>query len=182
MRSLLRLILTFCVAAIGLMAFRSLAFAIYTVEGDRLEPTLKRGDRILVNRWSYGLRAGSKDGMFGYGRICRSPVRRGDLVAFDNPADSTRGMFVCRCKALPGDTIRVGGQPYIIPGLINCAPENCYWLEAIGKGAGPDSKTLGPVAESYIIGRVEMVVYNHDDNLTIVEGYDDLRFFRLLDK
>lgn len=179
MRQFLRFLLAFIVAAIGLMAFRCLVFSVYTVKGDMLEPMFKKGDRILVNRWSYGLRTGFDEGIFGYSRICYSPVRKGDIVAFDYPTDSLDGIFVSRCTAIPGDTIENGNDLLVIPGKATCNPENMYWLESVNKAGYADSKTFGPIAESHIIGKVLMVVYNHDDSLSLWEGWDNLRFFRM---
>lgn len=166
-------------AALVVWIFRALAFTMYTVEGDGLEPTLMRGDRILVSRWSYGLRTGSRGGPFGYGRICFAQPQRGDIVAFDHPTDSVGGVLVCRCRALPGDTLKMQNGVFLVPGLSTCAKENYYWMESLGKGNPTDSRTLGPIPESCIIGRVVMVVYNHDDAYPIYDGYLQSRFLLL---
>lgn len=161
-----------CSLFIGLLlAFRALAFSLFAVDGSALEPELMRGDRVLVNRWSYGLRTGGEGGLFRYGRICRSRVRKGDLVAFDSPDDSRPGVLVCRCVAGPGDTVRTAGELTVVPGLVNCDEEDCYWMEAVGKGNPTDSRTFGAVPERCIIGRVCLVLYNHDDDMPFYDGY-----------
>ena len=167
----MKFILALIAAALLMLAFRALAFTLYVVGGSGLEPELCRGDRVLVNRWSYGLRTGSRDGLFRYGRVCRSEVERGDIVAFDSPVDSVGGVFVCRCSALPGDTIRQNGDLLLVPGLATCADENYYWMEAIGDELPIDSRVFGLVPESSIIGRVCMVVYSHDDCRPFYSGY-----------
>lgn len=171
MKALFKFILVLAVAALMMLAFRALAFTLYAVGGNSLEPELHCGDRVLVNRWSYGLRTGGRDGLFRYGRICRSEVKRGDIVAFDSPVDSLDGVFVCRCTALPGDTIRVNGDLILVPGLSTCADENYYWMEAVGTDNPVDSRVFGLVPESSIIGRVCMVVYSHDDSMPFYTGY-----------
>lgn len=171
MKASARFILALTVAALIMLAFRALAFTLYSVGGNSLEPELLGGDRVLVNRWSYGLRTGSRDGLFRYGRICRSEVERGDIVAFDSPLDSVDGVFVCRCRSLPGDTIRVNGDLMLVPGLVTCADENYYWMEAIGTGNTIDSRVFGFVPESSIIGRVCLVVFSHDDCRPFYTGY-----------
>ncbi len=180
MKATLKTISAFAVAALCMLAFRSLGFTVYTVGGYGLAPELTKGDRVLVNRWSYGLRTGAGGGLFGYGRLCRSMPARGDLVAFDSPSDSIPGVLVCRCAALPGDTVRTADGITVVPGKVICADEDCYWMEAVGEGNAIDSRLLGPVPERYIIGRVCMVVYSHDDALPIYEGYSADRFFLLL--
>ncbi|MBP3512776.1 MAG: signal peptidase I [Prevotella sp.] len=179
MKAALKTILAFAVAALLMLAFRSLAFTVYTVGGYGLAPELTKGDRVLVNRWSYGLRTGAGGGLFGYGRLCRRIPVRGDLVAFDSPSDSIPGVLVCRCAALPGDTVRTEGGVMVVPGKVICADEDCYWMEAVGEGNATDSRVLGPVPERYIIGRVCMVVYSHDDAMPVYEGYSADRLFMM---
>lgn len=103
-----------------MLVFRSLAFTVYTVGGDALEPCFVDGDRVLVNRWSYGLRTGGGP-LFSYVRWFAQPLRRGDLVAYNCPADSgrriaSRQVFFGYCTAAPGDTVRVGKRSLIVPG------------------------------------------------------------------
>ena len=112
MKAWLKTISALAAAAVAVVLFRALFFAMYTVSGTRLEPVLMAGDRVLVNRWSYGLRTGGMNGLFGYGRICADSVRVGDIVAFDSPAGGPGGVLVCRCAALPGDTVATP-----VPGL-----------------------------------------------------------------
>lgn len=162
-----------------MLVFRALVFTIYSVNGDALAPEFQNGDRVLVNRWSYGLRTGGANGLFRYGRLCGNPVEKGDIVAFDSPVDSLPGVFVCRCGAGPGDTIRTKDGPVIVPGLATCAPEEHYWMEAIDKSGQIDSRAFGFVPESLIIGRVCMIVYNHDDTQPFFTGYKRDRFMIL---
>ena len=73
MRNLLKFLLALTVALMLMMAFRALVFTIYYVDGDGLEPEFVAGDHVMVNRWSYGLRTGSRsvpgrqqgNGLFG---------------------------------------------------------------------------------------------------------------------
>ena len=182
MRAWTKIITALVVAAAAVVMFRALFFAIYTVGGTGLEPALQPGDRVLVNRWSYGLRTGGRDGLFGYGRFLADSVRRGDIVAFDSPAAEGGGVFVCRCAALPGDTVSTPSGPAVVPGRqATCAPEDYYWMAALGKNDTTDSRVFGPVAESRIIGRVCLIVYSHDDNLPFYIGYRRSRTLLLPD-
>lgn len=166
------LLLSLAIAALCVVGFRGLAFTIYKVEGTAFAPEFLQGDRIVVNRWSYGLRTGSKDGLFYYGRLFASPVEKGDIVAFDSPVDTLDGVFVCRCTAVAGDTVRMGTDTYIVPGReATCADEDYYWMESVGKGGSMDSHALGPVAESQIIGRVCLLLYSHDPSRPFYNGY-----------
>lgn len=120
MKFALKFVMALIVTTLLMLAFRALVFTVYTVRGTALEPCLVDGDRVLVNRWSYGLRAGGY-GPFGYARWIGSQVERGDLVVFNNPADTARHIprrktMAYYCTAVPGDTVRAGGALLTVPG------------------------------------------------------------------
>ena len=116
MRSSLKFLIALAIAFVVMLAFRTLVMTVCTVDGEGLEPVFQAGDRVVVNRWSYGLRTGEKGSLFDYGRICRQEIKKGDFIAFE---DSLGKMLICRCAALPGDTI----LDKIVPGLVNCADQ-----------------------------------------------------------
>ena len=148
------------VAAFALMlAARTLVLSVHSINGDGLEPLYKNGDQLLINRCSYGLRI-EGNGLLPYSRLMRQPVQRGDIVAFMAPCDSLEGLYIARCTAVPGDTIQTVNGSMIVPGLINCAKTDYYWLEALNQQNPADSRHLGFVPESNIIGRVMTVLYN----------------------
>lgn len=151
-----------------MLAFRAFAFTIYTVNGRGYEPVFFAGDRVLVNRWSYGLRMGG-NGLFSYGRICKQQISRDDLVAYEDPRDSSIVLFG-RCRALPGDTVEHNGQLMIVPSVVNCADADYYWLQAVNP-SHPDSRCFGVVSERRIIGRALFVVYHHTPELPLWKGY-----------
>lgn len=175
MRRTARFLLALAVALVLMLCFRALAFTIYVVDGQAFSPLFYAGDRVLVNRWSYGLRVGGQDGPFGYARIGRQPMERGDIVAFENP-QNTDEVLICRCKAVPGDTIMHQGQPLVVPGTLTCASSDHFWMEAIGSGNTLDSRTFGLVPEQFIIGRVVMIVYNHQPSAPFWRGWMSGRF------
>lgn len=156
-------------AIVALFAFRALVLTIYTIEGNALEPMFKSGDRIMVNRWSYGLRAGEINGIFGYGRLGASMPEKDDIIAFDHPLPEANGVFVGVVKALPGDTLHTKEGPFLVPGEVTCDKQNYYVVE-MGK-----KRTPCTIPEASIIGRVVLVVYNHDDSLPFYTGFDKKR-------
>lgn len=84
----------------------------YLIPSTGMENTLYRGERILVNRWSYGLRL-PLEGLWGCRRWLSRTPERGDVVVFNNPANleqpviGRREVFIGRCVGLPGDTLMV---------------------------------------------------------------------------
>lgn len=171
MRSLLKTLLALAIAVVLMFLFRSLVFTLYSVNGDGLEPEFITGDRVVVNRWSYGLRTGG-GALFDYGRICRQPIMRGDIVSYEDPSDSTSArVLIGRVVALPNDTIRFHGRSLIVPGKVNCASADFYWIRSINELTPFDSRLLGFIDEQRIIGRVFAVVYSHDDEEPLWTGY-----------
>lgn len=164
MKKTLRFLLAFLIAFAMMMVVRMIGVTLYTISGTGLEPVFQAGDRVMVNRWSYGLRVGGKDCFFGYGRIARQSVEKGDLVAFENPQNNDQ-ILIYRCKGLPGDTIVHEGNTFVVPSLRDCADADYYWLETL------DSHQLGFIAEEYLIGRAFMVVYSRDPLEPLWKGW-----------
>ena len=164
MKKTLRFLLAFLIAFAIMMVVRVIGVTLYTISGTGLEPVFQAGDRVMVNRWSYGLRVGGKDCFFGYGRIARQSVEKGDLVAFENPQNNDQ-ILIYRCKGLPGDTIVHEGNTFVVPSLRDCADADYYWLETL------DSHQLGFIAEEYLIGRAFMVVYSRDPLEPLWKGW-----------
>lgn len=160
MRGTLKFLLALLVALVLMLTFRALVFTVITVEGRGLEPTFLPGDRLLVNRWAYGLRAG--DGrFFPYGRLGRSAVERGDIIVFEDPRDSLCSrVLVCRCRAVPGDEVVIKGEKQVVPGLHNCADADYYYMETLSPNNSEDSSDFGLVPERCIIGSPLFIVYN----------------------
>ena len=146
MRSTLKFFAALVTAFLVMLMFRALFFTIYTVPGPQLEPTFKAGDRVMVNRWAYGLRTGDGQ-LFSYSRLCQQPVHKGHWVVVD---DSLGQTLIGRCTALPGDTVRWQNRKLILPSKAACAHYDYYLVDGIGF-----------VCEKQIIGRVMLVVYNH---------------------
>lgn len=95
---------------------RACVFAILTIPQDGEIPTLLQGDRVLVNRWTYGLRRPFAQ-WGGYKRYYRRNTPScGDWIAFNNPAvepgalPDTSELYVGHVLACPGDTIWMGQQ------------------------------------------------------------------------
>ena len=170
-----RFIVALIAALTAMLVFRALVLTIYTVEGSALSPLLHEGDRVLVNRWSYGLRVGGENSLFSYGRIGRQPVSVGDIVAFNNP-DNTDEILIGRCKAVPGDTISHNGQTVVVPGRRDCADADYYWMETPGNNNADGTQLMLLISEQHIIGRVTNVVYSHDPKCQLWHGWRAERF------
>lgn len=121
MRGFVKFIAALGVTMLLMLMFRALFFAVFTVPNSSLEPQFIRGDRILVNKCSYGFRTG-EDTNFGYSRWFQQDINRGDIAAFNYPIDTLRNIssnpvYVGVCSALPGDTVNVNSRfSVVVPG------------------------------------------------------------------
>lgn len=166
------------IAFVLMLVFRTTGVTMCTIAGNGLEPTLLEGDHVLVNRWSYGLRIGGIGKLFSYGRLGRQEVKRGDLIAFENPADSVnRQLLICRCKALPGDTITTADGAVVVPSIKDCADRDYYWVESLHQEKTQEGPVQGFIAEEYIIGRVCMIVYSRNLEEPVYKGWRYYRMF-----
>ena len=119
---------------VAAVAARQLVATVFVVRGNGMSPTFVAGDRVLVNRWSYGLRTGGSGTLFSYGRLLRQKVSIGDYIAYEDPRDNTGSTILFgRCQALPGDTLTIGGKPTAVPSLKHCADADCYYVTPPGQ-------------------------------------------------
>ena len=168
MKGTVKFIGAIAVALVVMLAFRSLVMTVCTVDGKGLEPVFQEGDRVVVNRWSYGLRTGESGSLFDYDRICRQPVEKGDFIAFE---DSLGQVLICQCTAVPGDTVYIKKAPCVVPGLLTCDDQDYYWVRSISKNNPIDSRQLGFIPEERIIGRACLVLFSRDPQASFWKGY-----------
>ena len=105
-------IFAFAGAIAVVLLLRGFAFTSCLIPSTGMENSIFQGERILVNKWSYGLRVPFMS-LFSYHRWCESPVRQQDIVVFNNPAGirepiiDRREIYISRCLGVPGDTLLV---------------------------------------------------------------------------
>lgn len=104
------------VACIAVASIKLFALMTCVIPFSGMENTLYQGDRILINKWSYGLRLPFMTA-WGYHRWGKCQVGLNDIVAFNNPRPTRqetpadrREVFVSRCIGLPGDTLMLTSQ------------------------------------------------------------------------
>ena len=105
-------IFAFAGAIAVVLLLRGFAFTSCLIPSTGMENSLFQGERILVNKWSYGLRV-TLMSLFSYHRWCERSVRQQDVVVFNNPAAigqptiDRREIYISRCIGTPGDTLLV---------------------------------------------------------------------------
>lgn len=105
-------ILAFAGAVVVVLLLRGFAFTSCLIPSTGMENSIFQGERILVNKWSYGLRVPFMT-IFSYHRWGERPVQQQDIVVFNNPAGirqpviDRREVYISRCIGVPGDTLLV---------------------------------------------------------------------------
>jgi len=164
------------VALVAALLLRTFVVQTFYIPSGSMEPTLKVGDRILVDKLSYHLHG----------------VDRGNIVVFRRPADENCGGepvadLVKRVIGLPGETISLSkGFVYIdgkrldeswlptseqgttFPGPSGTAynlakpyvvPTNDYFVMGDNRSDSCDSRYWGPISRSLIVGKVDVRVW-----------------------
>jgi signal peptidase I len=149
----------------------------YFIPSGSMEPTLQKGDRILVNKLSYDLHG----------------VHRGDIVVFSRPpAENCGGPVVAdlvkRIIGLPGETISLSGKGRVVidgkllhetwlpaskrgttyPGPSGTSydldhpykiPSNHYFVMGDNRQDSCDSRYWGTISKSLIVGKVDVRIW-----------------------
>ena len=90
---------------------RSFIFEPYQIPSGSMLPTLRNGDFILVNKFTYGLRLPVLNTKISSGRV----PERGDALVFRAPFDPATS-YIKRVIGLPGDTVSLRGGTVEING------------------------------------------------------------------
>ncbi len=170
---------------------RSFVVQAYKIPSGSMLDTLKIGDHLLVNKFTYGLRVPFTDMFF---------VRFGkpefqDIVVFEFPEDPSKD-FIKRVIGVPGDTIEIKNkqvyrngkklnEPYAqhtdsqtLPQRDNMAPlevsEGEYFVMGDNRDESYDSRFWGCVEQEEIMGRAWVIYWSW-------RGFDDIRWNRIGD-
>ena len=121
-------ILVFAGAIVIVLLLRGFAFTSCFITSTGMENSIFQGERILVNKWSYGLRIPFMS-IFSYHRWRERPVREQDIVVFNNPAGirqpviDRREIYIGRCIGVPGDTLFIDSLFSVISPEVQFNPD-----------------------------------------------------------
>jgi len=90
--------------------FRSAVADWYTVPTGSMQPTIKEGDRIIVNKMAYDL----KFPFSKFSLLTTGKPKRGEIVVFESKAADNR--LIKRMIGLPGDTVELRDETLYING------------------------------------------------------------------
>jgi signal peptidase I len=125
------LLLLVLLTAVALAVARPLVVETFRITTGSMVPTLRAGDRALVDALTYDL----------------EDVRRGDVVAFEDP-EHAGGVAIKRVVALPGDTISIRAGSL----LINGVRQREAYLGAGPTGSDFFGPTVVPLGHLFVLG------------------------------
>lgn len=136
MRTTASLVLLIGAPVVALIIHRYVAF-VAVVQSESMEPTVSRGDRLMVSRLAYRL----------------AGPREGDIVVFvlPSPTESTprKGgrWLVKRVSGLEGAVVLGGRRPR------TTVPAGYLFLTGDNEAVSTDSREFGPVAQAQVVGK-----------------------------
>ena len=158
-RVLLTALILVVVSTAACSSFRRVAVQPVKVQGSAMEPELKDGDRIIIDR--------SVDSL-----------KRGDIIVFYYPADPTKS-YIKRIVGLPGESVEIRDgkilvngsaldDPYVNPmnNRVMSArtevrvPGNSYYVIGDNRDNSNDSRMWGPLDRKFIYGRFVQKYYS----------------------
>ena len=140
---ILRFMRTAAIAAAVAWVVMAHGAQVYRIQGSSMAPTLRSGERVLVNK--VGMRLAS--------------ITRGDVVLFRDPSNEDTVM-VKRVIGVPGDTVRfLGNEVQVLPGSGTSRPLHDVVTpvaNAAGTGnpatiGGPGSLAIALAAGEYFV-------------------------------
>lgn len=159
MRLLIPSLLFLVLVASSCSALRRAAVQPVKVEGIAMEPALKNGDRILIDR--------SVD-----------KLERGDIITFYYPIEPSKS-YLKRIVGLPGETVEIRDgkvlingeqldEPYVAPENNRAMPGrkeirlpvDSYYVLGDNRDNSNDSRVWGPLQRKFIYGKFVRKYYS----------------------
>jgi signal peptidase I len=147
---LIRLCQALLPALILVFVIRSFIFEGYRVQSTSMQPTVRHGDWIIVDKFSAGLRVP----LLGY-RFSKTKIKRGDIIVFKGDVVGSSDPLIKRVAGLPGDLIRYQNRK----GIDFVVPQDSYFVLGDNRDNSSDSREWGVVADRAVIGKARLVVF-----------------------
>lgn len=159
MKKLLNWIIALFGAIVIVLLLRGFAFTSCLIPSEGMENSLFQGERILVNKWSYGLRLPFLS-IGSYQRWNSSRVQKEDIVVFNNPGSTSqpiidqREVFISRCVGVPGDTLLIDSLFSIVPPTKESPDQKKLYLYPRNKEQQLDSLMgILSIANNHLMGK-----------------------------
>ncbi|MDR2421935.1 MAG: signal peptidase I [Deltaproteobacteria bacterium] len=177
------------------LLIRSFIVQAFHIPSGSMIPTFLEGDRVLVNKFSFGIRNPFTNGLW----IEVGQPKRGDVVVFKYP-DNPQTDFVKRVIGLPGEKVEIVASQVFIDGSpipdphaffrmseLPAAyrnfgpivvPPNAYFMMGDNRDQSNDSRAWGCVSSSLLRGKVWRIYWSWTPDKSL-PFHQRLRFNRL---
>ena len=162
LRNVLEWVLIIAGALLVALVVKTFLLQAFYIPSLSMSPTLEIDDRVLVNKLSYDMH----------------DIRRGDVVVFESPNRDTKIKdLIKRVVGLPGETIEtrdgrvlINGtelkEPYLQPDIApgkpverQVVPRGHIFVMGDFRSNSRDSRDIGPIPESSVVGRAFVKVW-----------------------
>jgi signal peptidase I len=109
------------IAVILALFIRGVVVQAFKIPSASMENTLLIGDRLLVNKFIYGIKVPFTDKLI---LKIRDP-KRGDVIVFEYPVDTSKD-FIKRVIGTPGDTVKVVNKSVYVNGILYKNPHEVH--------------------------------------------------------
>jgi signal peptidase I len=172
--SFLREVFETVILALILFAAINFLTARNRVEGSSMEPTLRNGEFVLVNRLAYRI----------------GQPQRGDVIVFHYPKNPTQE-YIKRVIGLPGDVVKIFrrqvsvngkilNEPYIADApnyMVNTTvPADTFFVLGDNRNNSSDSHSWGPVPLENVVGKALLVYWPPDEWGTIDHNLTEVAY------
>jgi signal peptidase I len=169
-RSIIEWVVVIGAALVVALLIKAFLVQAFYIPSESMVPTLKIGDRVLVNKLSYNVH----------------DVNRGDLIVFERPpgeTDESVKDLIKRVVGLPGDQIVIKNNSVYINGTqldenylpagtltkqgrLDCedatpcvVPDDSIWVMGDNREHSYDSRYFGPIKQDTIVGRAFLRIW-----------------------
>ena len=182
---------------------RTYLFAPFQIPSGSMIPTIQIGDHIFASMYSYGSPVPLTDI-----KLLEKPIHRGDIVIFPYPRDPDID-YIKRVVGMSGETLEIrkdqvyiNGKPFeesyayfdpdqrkMMGGAISYPvsnygpveiPERKLFVMGDNRYNSADSRFWGFVDASTVVGKGQMIYWNHDPRESFFSGYQLGRVFSFL--
>lgn len=156
----------FIVFILLMSVFRSAVADWYSVPTGSMQPTIKEGDRIVVNKMAYDLRLPFTD----VSLLSLNTPKHGEIIVFESKAADLR--LIKRVVGLPGDVVAMHNEKITINGqALSYQPYNPESSNPSEQSTGYSTETLGQITHRINIDKAASNSLSNFSSVTVPAGH-----------
>jgi signal peptidase I len=165
-RNLVEWVVVIAGALLVSLAVKTWLFQSFYIPSESMTPTLEINDRVIVNKLNDEI----------------GDLARGDIVVFERPAsmgEQDIEDLIKRVIAFPGESVEAHdghvfidgtelAEPWLPAGVVTAdfpaqvIPDDHVWVMGDNRGGSTDSRVIGPIEESLLVGEAFVRIWPLD--------------------